>query len=158
MRPERDGDATMLGTTTPPAAYRWLILAMCCLLFGCATTRQTMTVPREYMQEIVTIASAETAAEADRAALEAKFKSETHTMIFDGNLQLVPISPETHAAMEKATAKTVLEFNSDWQTIKAFYREGDTIHRFAWPPLSGPIGYVLMRGEKQIHVAITGYQ
>ncbi|MGO4223674.1 hypothetical protein AB4Y64_17705 [Lysobacter sp. TAF61] len=135
-----------------------LVRVISVLLFFLASVAhaQAIGVPREYWKESLTIAEAEKAAEAEQAAWLEKIESLDH--VIDGDGRNAAIDSELRAKLIQSADAFGLRNKEQWQEIKAMYRPGDKIYRFAWPPLSGPTGYVLVRDDQQVHAAFIAEQ
>jgi hypothetical protein len=58
----------------------------------------------------------------------------------------------------ESTRAGAMSNREDWIRLKSNFRHGDRILRYAAPPLSGPIGFVLVRDGVAIDAIVTGYQ
>src|SRR4249919_2438737 len=104
------------------------------------------SIPKEYWKSLVTVDEVEDADRAWRGELVARYNSLDYVLI---NGDKVAVNAEMRAKFAASITASPITANPDWRKIKELHRPGDQIYKFMWPPLSGPIGYVLVRDGQE---------
>ena len=127
------------------------IVAACCLLLMAALAQaQELSIPRSWWKEEMSVQQIETADHVWRSELIAHL-----TAIPPENLQATGAHGSLSTTEKQATIATLvgdlsrltLASRPEWIRIKSRIRPGDRIYNYAAPPLSGPIGYILVRND-----------
>ena len=122
-------------------------------LSACAKTPPQ--IPEQYWEDVVTIEEVEAADRAERAQSTAQVGSSVRVLA-DGSM--VPLTEKEQEESRASIASSGIGNNEEWKTLRKMHRPGDKIYKFAWPPLSGPFGYVLVRDGEEIHPVYVGDQ
>ena len=124
-------------------------LGLAFLAFSGWALAQSAEVPRDWWKDPVSIQEIEHMDRLKRAKLVQEIP-----VHLDGQ----PITTSENEERIRMLERAGIQNNRDWQRIKGRFHPGDQIYKFAAPPLSGPMGFILVRDGRAIDILITGYQ
>ena len=117
---------------------------------------EVVSPPRAWWKELVTIQSVEES-NAKEINEFIKLMSSKPAKVYDENGEH-QATPEESAAPIEAIKKKAITNNKQWKELKSLYQTGDEIYLYAAPPLSGPMGYLLVRKGKVIFNMVKAKQ
>ena len=129
-----------------------LAMAVWTLLFTGLAYAQPPPVPKEWWKNEVSVQEVESADQQWRTDLVERLHASGSR---DANGK--SIDSESVRRIEEFSRSSIKD-NEGWVRIKSMLGPGDLLYEFAAPPLSGPMGYVLVRDGVAIDAITTADQ